>query len=162
MSAGGRHLERLRVAWVDPDAGGRIHFTAAFGYAEVAETALLREVGLVDRLVDYRRRHVAAFRPPSWSLCWLPLHRAAARTPARWRGGQKGKRRPFAVYRTDNAARVRAGYISLGMRAHSRTLQTRIERRACRKTRELLSTSDEGSVEHPSNADAPSTTRSSR
>jgi hypothetical protein len=39
MSAGGRHLERLRAAWVDPGAGGRIHFTAAFGYAEVAETA---------------------------------------------------------------------------------------------------------------------------
>jgi acyl-CoA thioester hydrolase len=57
---GSRHVERLRVAWVDTDAGGRIHFTAAFRYAERAETALLRELGLVDRLVDYPRRRVEA------------------------------------------------------------------------------------------------------
>jgi acyl-CoA thioester hydrolase len=60
MRDGGRHLERLRVAWVDTDAGGRIHFTAAFRYAERAETALMRELGLVDRLVDYPRRRVEA------------------------------------------------------------------------------------------------------
>jgi acyl-CoA thioester hydrolase len=56
----GRHVEHLRVAWVDTDAGGRIHFTAAFRYAERAETALLRELGLVDRLIDYPRRRVEA------------------------------------------------------------------------------------------------------
>jgi len=33
------HIERSRVAWVDTDAGGRIHFTAAFRWAELAETA---------------------------------------------------------------------------------------------------------------------------
>jgi acyl-CoA thioester hydrolase len=60
MGGGGRHVERLRVAWVDTDAGGRIHFTAAFRYAEHAETALMRELGLVDRLVDYPRRRVEA------------------------------------------------------------------------------------------------------
>jgi acyl-CoA thioester hydrolase len=60
MGDGGRHVERLRVAWVDTDAGGRIHFTAAFRYAEHAETALMRELGLVDRLVDYPRRRVEA------------------------------------------------------------------------------------------------------
>ena len=60
MGDGGRHVERLRVAWVDTDAGGRIHFTAAFRYAERAETALMRELGLVDRLVDYPRRRVEA------------------------------------------------------------------------------------------------------
>jgi YbgC/YbaW family acyl-CoA thioester hydrolase len=60
MGDGGRHVERLRVAWVDTDAGGRIHFTAAFRYAERAETALMRELGLVDRLVNYPRRHVEA------------------------------------------------------------------------------------------------------
>ena len=27
------HVERTRVAWVDTDAGGRIHFTAAFRWA---------------------------------------------------------------------------------------------------------------------------------
>jgi acyl-CoA thioester hydrolase len=56
----GGHVERLRVAWVDTDAGGRIHFTAAFRYAELAETALMRTLGLVDRLVDYPRRRVEA------------------------------------------------------------------------------------------------------
>jgi acyl-CoA thioester hydrolase len=60
MAGGVRHVERLRVAWVDTDAGGRIHFTAAFRYAEQAETALFRRLGLVDRLVDYPRRRVEA------------------------------------------------------------------------------------------------------
>jgi YbgC/YbaW family acyl-CoA thioester hydrolase len=60
MGDGGRHVERMRVAWVDTDAGGRIHFTAAFRYAERAETGLMRELGLVDRLVDYPRRRVEA------------------------------------------------------------------------------------------------------
>ena len=60
MDDGGRHVERLRVAWVDTDAGGRIHFTAAFRYAEQAETALMRRLGLVDQLVDYPRRRVEA------------------------------------------------------------------------------------------------------
>jgi acyl-CoA thioester hydrolase len=60
VGAESRHVERLRVAWVDTDAGGRIHFTAAFRYAERAETSLMRELGLIDRLVDYPRRRVEA------------------------------------------------------------------------------------------------------
>jgi acyl-CoA thioester hydrolase len=40
------HRERLRVRWVDTDASGRIHFTAAFRYFEVAEFELLRSLGL--------------------------------------------------------------------------------------------------------------------
>jgi YbgC/YbaW family acyl-CoA thioester hydrolase len=51
---------RSRVAWVDTDAGGRIHFTAAFRWAEAAETALLREHGLLDDWGDYPRRAVEA------------------------------------------------------------------------------------------------------
>jgi YbgC/YbaW family acyl-CoA thioester hydrolase len=54
------HAERGRVAWVDTDAGGRIHFTAAFRWAEAAETGLLRSLGLIDRWGDYPRRHVEA------------------------------------------------------------------------------------------------------
>jgi acyl-CoA thioester hydrolase len=54
------HTERLRVAWVDTDAGGRIHFTNAFRWAEVAETGLLRRRGLLERWGDYPRRHVEA------------------------------------------------------------------------------------------------------
>lgn len=53
-------VERARVAWVDTDAGGRIHFTAAFRWAEVAETALMRRLGMMDGWADYPRRHVEA------------------------------------------------------------------------------------------------------
>jgi YbgC/YbaW family acyl-CoA thioester hydrolase len=40
------HVEKLRVRWVDTDAGGRIHYTAAFRYFEAAEWELFRHVGL--------------------------------------------------------------------------------------------------------------------
>ena len=54
------HVERLRVAWVDTDAGGRIHFSNAFRWAELAETGLMRRLGLLERWGDYPRRHVEA------------------------------------------------------------------------------------------------------
>jgi acyl-CoA thioester hydrolase len=54
------HIERARVAWVDTDAGGRIHFTAVFRWAEAAETALMRRLGLLVGWGDYPRRHVEA------------------------------------------------------------------------------------------------------
>jgi acyl-CoA thioesterase FadM len=54
------HAERARVAWVDTDAGGRIHFTAAFRWAEMAEVGLRRKLGLVDGWGDYPRRRVEA------------------------------------------------------------------------------------------------------
>ena len=53
-------LERLRVAWVDTDAGGRIHFSNAFRWAEAAETSLMRRLGLLERPREYPRRHVEA------------------------------------------------------------------------------------------------------
>lgn len=54
------HREHVRVAWVDTDAGGRIHFTAAFRWAELAETALRRRLRLLDDWADYPRRSVQA------------------------------------------------------------------------------------------------------
>jgi len=54
------HVERLRVAWVDTDAGGRIHFSNAFRWAEAAETALRRELGILDGWGSYPRRQVEA------------------------------------------------------------------------------------------------------
>ena len=39
------HIEPGRVQWVDTEAGARIHFTAAFRWAEAAETALMRRLG---------------------------------------------------------------------------------------------------------------------
>ena len=40
------HRERFRVQWVDTDAGGRIHFTAAFRWAEATETMLYKLAGV--------------------------------------------------------------------------------------------------------------------
>jgi acyl-CoA thioesterase FadM len=54
------HVERTRVAWVDTDAGGRIHFTAAFRWAELAETAVRRKLGLIEEWGSYPRRKVEA------------------------------------------------------------------------------------------------------
>ena len=54
-----RSFEQTRVQWVDTDAGGRIHFTAAFRWAEAAETALYRMLG-VEELEAYPRRAVEA------------------------------------------------------------------------------------------------------
>ncbi|HSS74705.1 MAG TPA: thioesterase family protein [Gaiellaceae bacterium] len=46
---------------MDTDAGGRIHFTAAFRWVEQAETALIRRLGLIDETWgDYPRRKVEA------------------------------------------------------------------------------------------------------
>ena len=53
-------VERARVAWVDTDAGGRIHFTAAFRWAEIAETALARRIGQLGIWSNFPRRHVEA------------------------------------------------------------------------------------------------------
>lgn len=56
---GYEHRERMRVAWVDTDASGRIHFTAAFRWAEIAEHALLRDLGPAGA-GEFPRRHVEA------------------------------------------------------------------------------------------------------
>ena len=53
-----RSVIQSRVAWVDTDAGGRIHFTAAFRWAEAAETALKRSLGLLEDWANYPRRAV--------------------------------------------------------------------------------------------------------
>ncbi len=52
---------QTRVAWVDTDAGGRIHFTAAFRWAEAVETELMRRLGVLDGdWGDFPRRKVEA------------------------------------------------------------------------------------------------------
>ena len=54
------HAVRTRVAWVDTDAGGRIHFTAAFRWAELAETEIRRRLDLMEGWGSYPRRRVEA------------------------------------------------------------------------------------------------------
>ena len=56
------HTERMRVNWVDTDASGRIHYTAALRYFEVAEHQLMRRI-LADgasRSFSLPRVHVEA------------------------------------------------------------------------------------------------------
>lgn len=50
-----RHREPVRVEFVDTDAGGRIHHTAALRWAERAEHQLLRACGWPD-LTSFPRR----------------------------------------------------------------------------------------------------------
>ena len=61
-TAAAHHRERMRVAWADTDASGWIHCTAAFRWAETAEHALLRELGLTPpgNAGGFPRRHVEA------------------------------------------------------------------------------------------------------
>ena len=53
---------QTRVAWADTDAGGRIHFTAVFRWAEEAETELMRRLGGLscERSASFPRRKVEA------------------------------------------------------------------------------------------------------
>jgi acyl-CoA thioester hydrolase len=53
-------VQRMRVAWVDTDAGGRIHFSNVFRWAEAAETSLMRRLGMLERWGDFPRKHVEA------------------------------------------------------------------------------------------------------
>ncbi|NCT92622.1 acyl-CoA thioesterase [Cellulomonas sp. APG4] len=62
--AGRGHVERVRVEFVDTDAGGRIHHTAALRWAERAEHGLLRAVGWADLTSFPRRRVEVEFLAP--------------------------------------------------------------------------------------------------
>ncbi|MET8976957.1 thioesterase family protein [Streptomyces sp. NPDC004539] len=55
------HVEPMRVAWSDTDAGGRIHWSAVFRWAESAEHAWLRRLGASpDDTGSYPRRATEA------------------------------------------------------------------------------------------------------
>jgi acyl-CoA thioesterase FadM len=54
------HRAPFRVLWVDTDAGGRIHFTAAFRWAEATELGLYRALGVTEHVPHLPRRHVEA------------------------------------------------------------------------------------------------------
>lgn len=51
---------RGRVAWVDTDAGGRIHHTAAFRWAEIVEHSLFRRIRPGFEAAVFPRRSVEA------------------------------------------------------------------------------------------------------
>jgi acyl-CoA thioester hydrolase len=45
-----------RVAWIDTDASGRIHYSAVFRWVEAAEAGLRRQLGILDDWEWYPRR----------------------------------------------------------------------------------------------------------
>jgi YbgC/YbaW family acyl-CoA thioester hydrolase len=54
------HVEHLRVAWVDTDASGRIHWSSVFRWAELAEHRFLSRLGRDrDDTGSYPRRAAA-------------------------------------------------------------------------------------------------------
>jgi acyl-CoA thioester hydrolase len=69
------HSEKFRVAWVDTDAGRRIHFTAAFRWAEATETSLYRKLGVLvfEDEVEVRLR-VERVGTTSMTFGWHVLH----------------------------------------------------------------------------------------
>jgi YbgC/YbaW family acyl-CoA thioester hydrolase len=73
------HVEKLRVRWVDTDASGRIHYTAAFRYFEAAEWELFRRIGLPlrghERTFGFPRVSVSAtFHVPLYADDELAVH----------------------------------------------------------------------------------------
>lgn len=93
---GAEYRERMRVAWVDTDASGRIHFTAAFRWAELAEHTMLRELGL-DSVGEFPRRHVeAAFHrplrfPDEFDLVLTAEHLGRTSVTYRWHAERDGE-----------------------------------------------------------------------
>lgn len=76
---GRRHTERMRVNWVDTDASGLIHYTAALRYFEVPEHALMRSLDF-SGLLSMPRVHVeadyeAALRYPDEFDCTVEVLR---------------------------------------------------------------------------------------
>ncbi|GAB2916372.1 tol-pal system-associated acyl-CoA thioesterase [Rhodococcus aerolatus] len=57
---GARRTERRRVLFVDTDAGGRIHFTAALRWAEAVEHRLVRDLDPGCDIGTWPRRRVEA------------------------------------------------------------------------------------------------------
>jgi len=70
------HVERMRVQWVDTDASGLIHYTAALRYFEVAEHGLMRRLfegqpvaGVMMPRVHVEADYKAALRYPDEFDC---------------------------------------------------------------------------------------------
>ena len=106
------HEEKLRVNWVDTDASGRIHYTAALRYFEIAEHGLMRQLfggiaGPGNRPFSLPRVHVEAdfklaLRYPDEFTCRARVAHVGAssvsyrfeisdaRGPARDRGPHRG------------------------------------------------------------------------
>jgi len=73
------HVEKLRVRWVDTDASGRIHYTAAFRYFEAAEWELFRQAGISlrdhEKIFGFPRVSVSAtFHIPLYADDELAVH----------------------------------------------------------------------------------------
>ena len=72
------HEEKLRVNWVDTDASGRIHYTAALRYFEIWT---LRLHGVLPDLAACGRCGTAPPSPPARSTAWASAQARPLSTP---------------------------------------------------------------------------------
>ncbi len=115
------HVERMRVNWVDTDASGLIHYTAALRYFEVAEHGLMRKLlaagAPVERTFLLPRVHVeadykAALRYPDEFDC-------AARVVA---VGRSSVTFGYEVRRTDGVLAIVGRIVAVAIDASGRPM----------------------------------------
>jgi YbgC/YbaW family acyl-CoA thioester hydrolase len=115
------HVERMRVNWVDTDASGLIHYTAALRYFEVAEHALMRKLfaagAPVERTFMLPRVHVeadyrAALRYPDEFEC-------AARVAA---VGRRSVTFGYEVRRTDGVVAIVGRIVAVAVDTAGRSM----------------------------------------
>jgi YbgC/YbaW family acyl-CoA thioester hydrolase len=103
------HTVRMRVNWVDTDASGLIHYTAALRYFEVPEHALMREL-FGDRGFSLPRVHVeadyqAALRYPDEFDCTARIA-GVGRTSIRWE---------YEIVRTDGVRAIAGRIVAVAV-----------------------------------------------
>jgi YbgC/YbaW family acyl-CoA thioester hydrolase len=103
------HTERMRVNWVDTDASGRIHYTAALRYFEVPEHAVMREI-FGNGLFEMPRVHVEAdyqneLRYPDEFDCTARIVRVG-RTSVHWE---------YEIVRADGVRAITGKIVAVGV-----------------------------------------------
>jgi len=115
---------RMRVNWVDTDASGLIHYTAALRYFEVPEHALMREL-MADRTFLLPRVHVeadyeAALRYPDEFDCTARIAEVG-RSSLRWE---------YEIVRTDGVRAITGRIVAVAVGEDGRSMEIPVELRA--------------------------------
>ncbi len=111
------HTERMRVNWVDTDASGLIHYTAALRYFEVPEHVLMREA-FGDALVKMPRVHVEAdyqnaLRYPEEFDCTARVV-GVGRTSVRWE---------YEIVKTDGVRAITGKIVAVAVGPDGRPME---------------------------------------
>ena len=121
---GHRHTERMRVNWVDTDASGMIHYTAALRYFEVPEHALMRKLGL-EELFLLPRVHVEAdyavpLRYPDEFDCTVEVERV----------GRSSITFAYEITRLDGVRSIHGKIVAVALGSDGAPMQIPAEERA--------------------------------